>query len=145
MVKTTELHEFPKRVTVGATQIAIQKSRFRGFQLFYRHQDAAESMCRESDSFPAFFAPLGERPLIIDAGSNIGVSVLEWKFRWPQCEVICFEPENEQSFLQSIDQLTSNHKLYRELQMGCARLAKKYDRKKLALEMFNTLKNIAKR
>ena len=50
-------------------------------------------MCREIDAFPSFFTPDGERPLIIDAGSNIGVSVLEWKTRWPQCEVVCFEPD----------------------------------------------------
>jgi FkbM family methyltransferase len=73
--------------------IAIQKTRFRGFQLFYRHQESADSMCRECDVFPSFFTPDGERPLIIDAGSNIGVSVLEWKTRWPQCELICFEPD----------------------------------------------------
>ena len=50
-------------------------------------------MCREIDEFPAFFTPSGERPLIIDAGANIGVSMLEWKSRWPQCEIMCFEPD----------------------------------------------------
>ena len=50
-------------------------------------------MCREIDTFASFFTPEGDRPLVIDAGSNIGVSVLEWKSRWPQCEVICFEPD----------------------------------------------------
>ena len=71
----------------------MKKRRFRGFQLFYEHEESAESMCREIDSFPSFFSPDGDRPLIVDAGANIGVSVLEWKTRWPQCEIICFEPD----------------------------------------------------
>ena len=50
-------------------------------------------MCRETDTFASFFTPEGDRPLLIDAGSNIGVSVLGWKSRWPQCEIICFEPD----------------------------------------------------
>tara|TARA_R110002049_G_scaffold285698_3_gene466877 strand:+ start:23541 stop:24206 length:666 start_codon:yes stop_codon:yes gene_type:complete len=50
-------------------------------------------MCREFDAFASFFSLQGDRPLIVDAGSNIGISVLEWKSRWPQCEVICFEPD----------------------------------------------------
>ena len=50
-------------------------------------------MCRESGSFPAFFTPRTDRPLVIDCGANIGVTVLDWKHRWPGAEVICFEPD----------------------------------------------------
>jgi FkbM family methyltransferase len=50
-------------------------------------------MCRQSESFPAFFTPATDRPLIIDCGANIGVTLLEWKHRWPGAEVICFEPD----------------------------------------------------
>ena len=81
------------RPETGSDVIAIRSTRFRGYQLSYEHENSAESMCREIDSFPSFFSPEGERPLIVDVGSNIGVSVLEWKSRWPQCEVICFEPD----------------------------------------------------
>jgi FkbM family methyltransferase len=55
--------------------------------------DAAESMIRAVDDFPSFFDLVGEEPLIIDCGANIGVSVLEWKARWPMAKVICFEPD----------------------------------------------------
>jgi len=67
--------------------------KFRGYQLFHNNRDAAESMVRQIDEFPSFFTPVDERPLIIDCGANIGVSVLEWKTRWPGCQVICFEPD----------------------------------------------------
>lgn len=73
--------------------IAIRKTRFRGFQLFFENQDATESMLRAIDEFPSFFTPRGDSPLIIDCGANIGVSVLEWKYRWPMSRVICFEPD----------------------------------------------------
>ncbi len=66
---------------------------FRGFKLFCHHREAAESMIRQIDQFSAFFSPQGDRPLIVDCGANIGVSVLEWKTRWPQCRILCFEPD----------------------------------------------------
>lgn len=50
-------------------------------------------MIRASDEFPSFFEPRESEPLIIDCGANIGVSVLEWKTRWPLSRIICFEPD----------------------------------------------------
>lgn len=50
-------------------------------------------MIRQIDDFPSFFTPQGDRPLIVDCGANIGVSVMEWKTRWPNAEIICFEPD----------------------------------------------------
>ncbi|TWU43259.1 2-O-methyltransferase NoeI [Novipirellula aureliae] len=66
--------------------------KFRGYKLFYQNRDAAESMVRQIDDFPSFFTPQHDRPFIVDCGANIGVSVLEWKRRWPGCEILCFEP-----------------------------------------------------
>ncbi len=71
----------------------MQKMKFRGYQLFHDNRDATASMVRQTDDFPSFFTPVGDFPLIIDCGANIGVSVLEWKSRWPQSRVICFEPD----------------------------------------------------
>lgn len=50
-------------------------------------------MLRAIDEFPSFFTPRGSAPRIIDCGANIGVSVLEWKTRWPMSQVLCFEPD----------------------------------------------------
>lgn len=71
----------------------MQRIKFRGYWLHHNNAAVAESMVRQIDDFPSFFTPSVDRPLIIDCGSNIGVSVLEWKFRWPTCQVICFEPD----------------------------------------------------
>ncbi|QEG38854.1 FkbM family methyltransferase [Roseimaritima ulvae] len=71
----------------------MQKMKFRGYQLHYAHREAAESMVRQIDDFPSFFTPADDRPQIIDCGANIGVSVLEWKTRWPGAQILCFEPD----------------------------------------------------
>ena len=75
------------------TNIAIERTRFRGFHLYFENERATESMLRAVDEFPSFFQPAGSSPLIIDGGANIGVSILEWKTRWPMSRVICFEPD----------------------------------------------------
>ena len=71
----------------------MQHMRFRGFKLHFENRDAAESMVRQIDEFPSFFTPSTDRPTIIDCGANIGVSVLEWKTRWPGSRITCFEPD----------------------------------------------------
>ena len=55
---------------------------------------------------------------------------------------ICFEPENEEDFIEKINVLKNDRKLYRELQNGCKRLALKFDRKLLAGKMLEIIKNI---
>ncbi len=71
----------------------MQRMKFRGYKLLFENRAAAESMVRQINEFPSFFTPDRDRPLIIDCGANIGVSVLEWKTRWPGAEIICFEPD----------------------------------------------------
>jgi len=71
----------------------MQRMKFRGFYLYFENRDAAESMIRQADEFPSFFTPREEQPLIIDCGANIGVSMLEWKTRWPGAQILCFEPD----------------------------------------------------
>ena len=60
-------------------------------------------MVRAIDDFPSFFTPREPEPLIIDCGANIGVSVLEWKSRWPMARVICFEPDPDAFRLLSLN------------------------------------------
>lgn len=40
-----------------------------------------------------YFEPTTEAPLILDCGSNIGISVLFFKAMYPDCKVLAFEPE----------------------------------------------------
>jgi FkbM family methyltransferase len=83
--------------------IAIQKTRFRGYELYYENETATHSMIRASDEFPSFFEPRESEPLIIDCGANIGISVLEWKTRWPMSRIICFEPDPDAFRLLSLN------------------------------------------
>ena len=53
---------------------------------------------------------------------------------------ICFEPENEKDFLEKLF-LIKKETYYKKLQLGCLELAKEYDRKKLALKMYNIINN----
>lgn len=55
---------------------------------------------------------------------------------------LCFEPENENDFLEKVHILKNNHKRYKELQLGCASLAKEYDRNRLAKKMLDIILNI---
>jgi FkbM family methyltransferase len=83
----------PTVKSTHALAMAIQRTRFRGFKLFYSHEQATRSMLRAIDQFPHFFTPRDPAGLIIDGGAHIGISVLEWKSRWPMSRVICFEPD----------------------------------------------------
>ncbi len=73
--------------------MATHQTKFRGYKLFFENQQATDSMIRAAEDFPSFFSIENEFPLIIDCGANIGVSVLEWKYRWPTAKIICFEPD----------------------------------------------------
>ena len=54
---------------------------------------------------------------------------------------ICFEPENQASFLEAIQKI-KHPEVYRSLQRGCDSLARDYDRKELALQMLQKIKEI---
>jgi len=77
----------------------MKQTTFRGFKLFYENRDATESMIRAADDFPSVPVmeslrfDVSQQPTVIDCGANIGVSVLEWKTRWPMARIICFEPD----------------------------------------------------
>jgi glycosyltransferase involved in cell wall biosynthesis len=50
-----------------------------------------------------------------------------------------FEPENEEAFLKALQKLREDKTLYLELQEGCLKLAKDFDRKELANKMLGHL------
>ena len=56
-----------------------------------------------------------------------------------------FEPENSESFFTSLSTLRNNSVCYANLVLGCAKLAKAFDRKILAADMFNHLQNLSKK
>jgi len=50
-----------------------------------------------------------------------------------------YEPENKESFLEKLNIIFQNQEGYQKMQAGCIQLAKDFDRKKLALDMFEIL------
>lgn len=52
---------------------------------------------------------------------------------------LCFIPEDKTDFLLKLNELANSKKTYQELQEGCAKLAKAYDRKVLARNMLNLI------
>ena len=55
---------------------------------------------------------------------------------------ICFEPENEADFLQKMEKMKKDRQFYRMCQEGCSRLARYFDRRKLALDMYFFMENM---
>jgi glycosyltransferase involved in cell wall biosynthesis len=54
---------------------------------------------------------------------------------------VCFEPENEEDFLEKISMLMDQNN-YKAMQQGCKKLSELYDRKRLAKQMLNILKTL---
>ena len=55
---------------------------------------------------------------------------------------LCFEPENKEDFLTKLNLLKEDQTVYENCQAGCLRLAKDFDRKKMAEKMRNFLLEI---
>lgn len=52
---------------------------------------------------------------------------------------LCFEPENQQDFLEKLHRIRSDQEAYRNLQEGCLDLARAFDRTVLARRMYEVL------
>lgn len=64
------------------------------FQLFYSNYTAAQEIYEEIFVKKVYdFFTTKKAPVIIDVGSNIGISVLFFKNKYPQATIICFEPD----------------------------------------------------
>ena len=57
---------------------------------------------------------------------------------------LCFEPENERDFIKKLLLLKNDRILYKNCQNGCKKLANNYDRKSLAIKMFDIISKISK-
>ena len=55
---------------------------------------------------------------------------------------VAFEPENKEEFLTALKEISTNKEKYSELQEGCSKLAKDFDRKNLANKMFTVLEKV---
>ncbi len=55
---------------------------------------------------------------------------------------LAFEPENETDFLAKLESMYENKIQYADFQKGCIKLAKAFDRKTLALKMYEVLRSL---
>lgn len=68
--------------------------KFQNFQIYYDNENSVRQTLREVfDNGHYRFETSSEPPVIIDAGSNIGISVLFFKRQHPHAKIICFEPD----------------------------------------------------
>ncbi|WP_353661140.1 glycosyltransferase family 4 protein [Hydrogenimonas sp. SS33] len=54
---------------------------------------------------------------------------------------LAFEPENREDFIDKLYRLKNDKALYKKAQEGCEELARDFDRKRLAMKMFEILKD----
>ncbi len=58
---------------------------------------------------------------------------------------VCFEPENKRDFLAKLTTIAQDANFYRRCQEGCTRLAKDFDREKLAGDMLQVIQEVVSR
>ncbi len=67
-----------------------------GYTVEYLHKSELEEMHQEIFLDQTYhFSTKNDKPLIIDAGANIGLSTLYFKRLYPNAKIICFEPNPE--------------------------------------------------
>lgn len=58
---------------------------------------------------------------------------------------LCFEPENEEDFMEKLDSLMSDSALYEQCRQGCRKLAADFDRKVLANKMLAVIEGVGRK
>lgn len=68
--------------------------KFRDLIIYYNNEESAKQTLEEVfNDRPYLFKSNKSNPLIIDAGSNIGITTLFFKVCYPAARIICFEPD----------------------------------------------------
>jgi hypothetical protein len=67
-----------------------------GFRFTYADRESlVHTLIEQFGNNEYFFAPTRPNPVIVDAGANIGDSLLYFAYRYPSASVYCFEPNAE--------------------------------------------------
>lgn len=79
---------------VNGIKMKVEKIKLGDFEVIYTNKAAAEQIISEVFDEKIYqFESKNPAPLIIDAGSNIGIATLFFKKQYPQAKIICFEPD----------------------------------------------------
>lgn len=72
----------------------LQKTEFKDFTIYYNNQFEYDFLIDEIFGAGIYhFTCEKNNPLIIDCGAHIGISVLFFKYLYPDSEIIAFEPD----------------------------------------------------
>lgn len=72
----------------------FKKTNANGYLIYYQNQDSFDQTIDEIFmEEPYQFIADNKQPFIIDAGSNIGIATLYFKRKYPDANIICFEPD----------------------------------------------------
>jgi glycosyltransferase involved in cell wall biosynthesis len=105
--------------------------------------DAALIPLRKSETFKKvipskiFESAAMQKPILLGVDGEAKHLVAEYEAG------MFFEPEDEKDFIAKLRNLKENRELYEQLQRGCGRLARDFDRKRLAEEMLDILQEAA--
>lgn len=90
-------------------KIGQKKLTFNGCRIYYHNQESVDQTIDEIfREKPYHFETDKKQPLIIDAGSNIGIATLFFKQQYPDSNILCFEPDPE-AFKLLKKNVTCNH------------------------------------
>ncbi len=79
---------------VELLHIKLHNERFGNFTLSFSDYQTFVGLFEEIFIFEVYaFSAQGGTPLILDCGSNIGLSVLYFKKYYPDAHIVCFEPQ----------------------------------------------------
>ena len=72
----------------------FRNEKFLGYKIFFYDYADFKSLFYEIFAAKSYFLDIQKkRPVIVDGGSNIGMSVLFFKTFYPDSKIICFEPQ----------------------------------------------------
>ncbi len=83
--------KYLKHIPAGKTRSYIYKNK----KIFYHSPQEMLHTLQEIFIKEIYKTDLPERPLIIDCGANIGLSIIYFKEKHPNAEIIAFEPDKD--------------------------------------------------
>jgi len=90
-------------------KLSPKKQKFLGYTMHFDSFNSFYALFTEIFVHQIYKRELTKRPVIIDAGANIGMASLYFKWRRPQAKIYCYEPDPETFILleKNMSQLTN--------------------------------------
>lgn len=100
LLRPTKLRKFQtiwpyaKIGLIKASRLPIKSVRMFGWKVSFLSAQSLRQLYQEIfiENYYEPYAPLGQSPMIIDGGANIGLVTLYFKLLYPAAQIVCFEP-----------------------------------------------------